>query len=354
MPNRRSPQVPAHSTATVPAISVLMPCWNAAATVDEAIGSILGQTLADLELIAVDDGSVDGTRQRLEGWAGRDARVRPVARDHAGLVEALNAGVRTCRAPLIARMDADDRALPQRIEKQVAFLSRHPETAVVGSLVAGFPPESVQQGFRIYLEWLNSLVSPEDIAREIYVESPLAHPSVMIRRSWLDRVDGYQDNGWPEDYDLWLRLHLAGARFAKVDETLLLWREHPTRATRTDRRYSVENFLRAKAHYLAIGPLADRRDVFVWGAGQMGRRLSKHLIRQGVSLAAFLDIDPAKIGRRKRGTPVVAADELPSRWAAARAPALLAVVGSRGARGLIRARLVEIGLEEGRDWWAAA
>ncbi len=340
--------------ALMPAISVLMPCWNAAATVDQAVESILRQTLTDLELIAVDDGSVDSTRQRLEDWARRDDRVRLIAREHAGLVEALSAGVRACRAPLIARMDADDRSHPQRLEKQADFLERHPEIAVVGCLVEGFPPDDVQEGFRIYLEWLNGLRLPQEIAREIYVESPLAHPSAMMRRPWIDRVDGYQDNGWPEDYDLWLRLHLAGARFAKVEETLLFWREHPTRATRTDSRYSVENFLRAKAHYLALGPLADRGDVFVWGAGQMGRRLSKHLVRQGVSLAAFLDIDPAKIGRTKRGAPVVAADELPHRWGSARAPALLVAVGSRGARKLIRARLNEFGLEEGRDWWAAA
>jgi glycosyltransferase involved in cell wall biosynthesis len=315
-----------------PSISVLMPCYNAAATLDEAVESILDQTLTDLELIAVDDGSSDGTRQNLDRWAARDVRVTVLSRPHTGLVEALNAGLSVCRAPLIARMDGDDRADPARLEAQADFLGAHPEIAAVGCRVEGFPADDVREGFRVYLDWLNSLETAEAIAREIFVESPLAHPSVLIWRAWLDRVGGYQEHGWPEDYDLWLRLHLADARFAKVPRLLLAWREHPRRATRTDRRYAVENFLRAKAHYLMLGPLQGRESVLIWGAGQMGRRLSKHLLRLGAPLTAFIDIDPAKIGRLRRGAPIVAPEDLPARWASSPRPILLAAVGSRGAR----------------------
>jgi hypothetical protein len=212
----------------------------------------------------------------------------------------------------------------------------------------------MREGFRIYLDWLNGLTSAEEIARQIFVESPLPHPSVMMRRDWLERAGGYQDHGWPEDYDLWLRLHLLGARFAKVPEVLLAWRDSPGRLTRLDPRYSVENFLRAKAHYLAAGPLRDRGAVIVWGAGQMGRRLSKHLLREGAPLAAFVDIDPAKIGGRKRGLPVVAPADLPALWGRSPNPAVLAAVGARGARALIRAQLEGMGLREGEDWWAVA
>lgn len=335
-------------------VSVLMPCWNASQTVDEAVESILSQSRSDFELIAVDDGSSDDTRARLEGWAGKDRRVSVLGGDHAGLVEALNRGLAACRAPYIARMDADDRIHPDRLAAQRDFLQQETEIAVAGCLVEGFPQGNVREGFRIYIEWLNSLQTAEAIAREIYIESPLAHPSVMIRRTWLERVGGYQDHGWPEDYDLWLRLHLAGARFAKVPRVLLQWREHPDRATRTDSRYSVENFLRAKAHYLVRGPLADREAVFVWGAGQMGRRLSKHLVRNGATLAAFIDIDPGKIGRTRRGAPVIAPSSLMDAWRKAERPVLLSAVGSRGARDLIRSQLTEMGLVEAQDWWAAA
>jgi hypothetical protein len=157
-----------------------------------------------------------------------------------------------------------------------------------------------------------------------------------------------------EDYDLWLRLYLAGARFAKVDQVLLDWREGPERLTRRDGRYSVENFLRAKAYYLARGPLADRDAVIIWGAGMMGRRLSKQLVRQGAPLVAFVDIDPRKIGRTRRGLPILPPQEFPAWWGRYASPVLLAAVGARGARPLIRAQVQRFGLREGLDWWCVA
>ena len=346
--------MPSKATKDNTVVSVLMPCFNAQSTLDEAIDSILKQTFSNFELIAVDDGSTDSTLDRLEDWSRRDPRVRILSLSHAGIIEALNAGLVACKAELIARMDADDRAHPERLVRQVKYLTGHPEIAVVGSYVAAFPRDKVQEGFRRYVEWLNSLDTPERIARDIFVESPLAHPSAMIRADWLKRVGGYQEHGWPEDYDLWLRMHVAGAQFGKVDEVLLDWRELPDRLTRVDSRYSVENFLRAKAHYLCQGPLSDREAVVVWGAGQMGRRISKHLERCGAPLVAFVDIDPKKIGNVKRGLPIISADDLPKVLKQYKEPVVLAAVGSRGARQLIRERLDEMGLVETKDYWAVA
>lgn len=331
-----------------------MPCFNREETVDEAVASLLAQTWEDLELLAVDDGSTDGTPARLEAWAERDGRVRVVRQDHRGLIATLNAGWAACRGEYVARHDADDIAFPERLEAQVRRLECEESLAVVGCLVEGFPADRVREGFRLYLVWLNSLVTSEEITRQIFVESPLAHPSVMVRRAWLERLGGYEDHGWPEDYDLWLRMHLAGARFAKVPRVLMAWREHAGRLTRTDARYSLENFLRAKAHYLTRGPLRLAPAVIVWGAGAMGRRLSKHLVREGAPLQAFVDIDPEKIGRQRRGLPIHPVEDLPALVRAAPGTVVLAAVGARGARELIRTRLQAMGLVEGVDWWAVA
>jgi cellulose synthase/poly-beta-1,6-N-acetylglucosamine synthase-like glycosyltransferase len=252
-------------------------------------------------------------------------------------------------------MDADDRAHPERLAKQAAYLDEHPQVAVVSSLVKMFPAEDVEEGFRIYVQWLNALVSHEDICREIFVESPLPNPSVMIRKTWLDKVGGYREHKWPEDYDMWLRFYLAGGRFAKIPEVLLCWRDHSDRLTRTDSRYSVKNFLRAKAYYLARGPLADRDAVIIWGAGMMGRRLSKHLMRaEKMPVVAFVDIDPKKIGRTRRGKPIIAPEDLLPWWRRYQNPVVLSAVGARGARQLIRERLEGFGLRESVDWWAVA
>ena len=338
----------------MPTVSVFMPCYNAAETVEEALDSISRQTLSDFEVVAVDDGSTDSTLATLRDWAGGDARFRVLSRPHGGVIAAANAGWEACRAPYLARMDADDHAHPQRLARQVAFLDEHPGVAAVSSLVKAFPEDQVREGFRIYIRWLNSLVTNEDIRREMFIESPLPNPSVTMRADWMKRMGGYQKIGWPEDYDLWLRMYLAGARFAKIPEVLLEWREHPKRITRTDSRYSLENFIRAKAHYLARGPLTGRDAVIVWGAGMMGRRLSKHLQRQNVPLVVFVDIDPKKIGRTRRGLPIIPPEDLLDWWGRYENPVVLAAVGARGARQLIRGRLNAMGLREGVDWWGTA
>lgn len=338
----------------MPLVSVVLPCYNAAETLNLALESLAKQTLTDFEVIAVDDGSTDSTPEVLHSWVVRDSRFQLITRPHSGVIEAANAGIEACQSPLIARMDADDYTHPERLALQSLYLEEHPEVAVVGSLVRAFSDANVREGYRIYVHWLNSLLSDSDIRREMFVESPLANPSVMIRKIWFEKMGGYQEYGWPEDYDLWLRMYIAGATFAKIPKVLLDWRDHPNRITRTDSRYSVKNFLRAKAYYLSQGPLVDRDAVFIWGAGMMGRRLGKHLQAQQVPLRAYVDVDPKKIGRTRRGQPIYSPDELPKIWQQYRNPAILAAVGARNARGLIRSRLTNFGFIEGRDWWAAA
>lgn len=341
-------------TAAAPKISVLLPCYNAAETLEEALQSLVCQTMTDFEVVVVDDGSQDASLSVLQIWKQKDPRFRILSHPHKGIISTLNSGLQACQAPYVARMDTDDRSHPQRLASQFEFLETHPEVSVVGCLVAGFPPDQVRQGFSIYMNWLNSLVSDGEIRREIFVESPLAHPSVTFRKDVVLQAGGYQEHGWAEDYDLWLRLYLNEARFAKVPELLFEWREHPERLTRTDGRYSLENFLRAKAYYLVRGPLRDRDGLILWGAGMMGRRLSKHLLRQGAPLEAFIDIDPRKIDRTRRGFPILAPEDLGNWWADHNHPVLLSAVGARGARQLIRERLTAEGLIEGRDWWSAA
>jgi len=336
---------------STPLVSVLLPVYNAANTLRETLDSLLAQTLQSCELVIVNDGSCDETAAILQSYAAHNPEIRTLQLPRVGLIEALNRGIATCQGEFVARMDGDDLAHAERLELQVALFREHPDLSVVGCLVECFPVDDVRQGFRVYTEWLNSLVDPQDIAREIFIESPLAHPSVMMRRAELLEMGGYRDYGWPEDYDLWLRYHANGKRMSKVPQVLLRWREHPLRLTRTDARYSVENFLRAKAHFLALGPLSDCDAVIIWGAGQMGRRLSKHLIRNGMPVTSFLDIDSRKIGRHLRGKPIYATDDLAEIWRQYKRPALLAAVSSRGARALIRERLCDRGFVEAKDYW---
>ncbi|MCK5793560.1 MAG: glycosyltransferase [Anaerolineales bacterium] len=338
----------------MPDVSVLLPCYNASETLEETLNSLQKQTYPDFEVICVDDGSTDSTGALLTGWVQKDPRFIYIPKEHSGVVEAANTGLEFCRGEIVVRMDADDRCHPDRIKLQREYLLKNPEVAVVGSLVKGFPAEQIGEGFQLYYDWLNSLINHEDITREIFVESPIANPCAAFRRSWIRELGGYQDHGWPEDYDLWLRFYLAGALFAKIPDVLLEWREHPGRLTHQDSRYSVENFLRAKAHYITKGPARERDAVFVWGAGMTGRRLSKHLVREGLPLAAFVEVDQKKIGNTRRGKPIVSVEELPVLWGQYQNPILLTAVRARSAAPLIKAALDELGLVEGQDWWRAA
>ena len=152
---------PSSVPSTTPRVSVVIPCYNCAETLQPSLNSITNQTFRSLEIIAVDDGSNDATLEILKNSADDDQRIRVITDKHMGIVSALNAGIGECRAPIIARMDADDIAHPTRIEKQAAFLERHPGIALVGCLVEAFPLEGVGHGFQLYLEWMNALTSHE-------------------------------------------------------------------------------------------------------------------------------------------------------------------------------------------------
>lgn len=339
---------------SAPRVSVLIPAYNAESTIASAVDSILRQTFRDFELIAVNDGSTDATPAILDDCGRRDPRVRVIHTPNRRIIEALNTGIGECRGEFIVRMDADDISHPRRLEMQVEMMDARPDISVCSCLVRMFPRKSLLGGLVRYEQWLNSLADPEQIARDMFVESPVAHPSVMLRRDELAELGGYEEHGWPEDYDLWLRYHTAGKRFAKVDKTLLCWRQSEGRLTFTDSRYSVENFLRAKAHHLArqLSAVSRQRTIMLWGAGKTGRRLLKHLLREGVDIEAIIDIDPNKIGHTMRGRPIVSIDYLRERRTAR--PFVITAVSSHGARGLIREQLRQFGCEETSDYVCAA
>ena len=343
-----------------PAISVLLPVHDGADTLDRALASIRGQTRADWEVVAVDDGSTDATAALLGAAARADPRIRVVAPGRVGLVAALNAGLAAARGPFIARMDADDESHPERLAAQAAFLEAHADIGLVGCGVAFGGDRTANQGYALHVDWINALVTPEAIARNRFVESPLAHPSVMFRRELVAVHGGYQAGDFPEDYELWLRWLAAGVRMAKVPRPLLIWHDPPTRLSRTDRRYDGEAFFRLKAGHVARW-LADRgvtagrggapgRPVWVWGAGRPTRQRAAHLGGHGVEIAGYVDVDPKKTGRSVGGVPVVDPAGLPPPGRVF----VLGYVGSRGARDLIRAALVTRGYVEEVDFLMCA
>lgn len=279
-----------------PLVSVLLPYRDAGSTVEQALDSVLAQRGVDLEVLAIDDGSRDDGPVRVSRLAARDRRVIPLVSVGSGIVSALNTGLEAARGVFIARMDADDVSLPDRFVRQIRLLERDVSLAVVGTQVEGFPSEALGEGLRRYIAWQNGLLTPEAHARDLFIESPLCHPSVLLRRDVLQRVGSWREVPWPEDYDLWLRLDLHGWRMAKVPEVLFRWRHRAGRATFRDPRYALERFREAKGCFLSPRLRARQRPVAMWGAGPTGKRLARALERYGVTVECFVDIDPRRSG----------------------------------------------------------
>jgi hypothetical protein len=204
----------------VPAVSVVLPVYNAERWLRESVGSILSQTLRDFELVAIDDGSTDRSGEILAELAKSDARVRVLTHErNRGLIATLNRGLSAARAPLVARHDADDVALPERLGRQVEFLSRHPEVGVLATSHIRVD----QRGRRIVCR---PPAGDTEIRWKLLLGNSWCHPTIMLRRELVSgETEVYRDFRHAEDFELWVRL-LAKSRGATLPEPLVQIREH--------------------------------------------------------------------------------------------------------------------------------
>jgi glycosyltransferase involved in cell wall biosynthesis len=229
-------------------VSVVMPVRDGARFLGEAVESILGQTLADLELIVVDDGSTDGTPGLLADAARGDGRVRVLTQAAGGLTVALNAGCALVQAPVIARMDADDVALPDRLERQVAFLEANPDVALVG-------------GGIVLVDEAGHEFDREAGHAELDEGNGIVHGTVTMRTAAFRELGGYRLDQ-SEDYDLWLRFE---ERFgiATLEEPVIRYRFHPGQfsVTKLERQALGALCVRAAARARRAGPFDPLVDV---------------------------------------------------------------------------------------------
>lgn len=237
---------------TTPQLSVIMPVRNGAETIAESLDSLLQQTLRDLEVIVVDDGSTDATPEILTDYGNRDSRIRVLRRVPAGIVSALRAGVDASQTPLVARLDADDLAYSTRLEQQRDCFQRQPDLVLLGTAVDVINWRGDCLGKIDYPE------SHASLKQEMTKRNPLIHSTIMMRRSAYDRVGGYRTAlQMAEDYDLWCRLSEVG-QIGNLRECLGAYRKGNQTYSTTARWR--QTFAFSAARYCARARMAGRPD----------------------------------------------------------------------------------------------
>lgn len=288
---------------TSPMVTVLMPVYNGAPFLGEAISSVLAQTFNDFELLIIDDGSTDNSADIVRAHA--DERIRLIRNDrNLGLIASLNKGIDLAKGSFIARMDCDDRMHPERLAKQVKAMLAEPGIAVLATYV-----EFINTDGEVFGNWdTDRKATTEDaIAAMLPRTNCIAHPSVMIRRGALGSMRYAADQDGAEDWDLWMRLRSRDLRIAKLPEVLLYYRVHAgSIMAGSKRQLSLERrLLRARHHYL-MGELRRLRlNTFnaqvIWAQVRTVARMLKASLANGArDLKRILTYSPFKLSTEER------------------------------------------------------
>ena len=343
-----------------PKVEVIVAARNAEATLASSLRSVQRQMLGEWRCWVVDDHSTDQTFPIAKRFAQQDSRfcvlsnpatVDPNAQESLHrLVEARNAAIAACSTPWLAIHDADDVMHQDRLRAQLD-LAEEQNLDVVACAVRYFPRRALGEGMQRYEGWLNQQ-TPERLSLERFVEMPAAHPALIMKRDLVQQVGAYQDNGWPEDYDLYLRLIAGGAKVGTVSRRLLAWRIREQSTSRNHPSYTLAAFAKCRAHYLANDYLGQQPQYVLWGYGGTGRELARNLKQVGKEPSAILELHPGRIGQRILGVPVFSPQQYfvsPQFIANPSTPIVASVSGQR-ARTLIRAFFKDLSTQLNRSF----
>lgn len=330
-------------------VTILLPFRNASQTLDAAIRSINEQSFREWELLLINNASSDESTSIAVDWSRHDPRIHVLEEPVAGIAHALNTGLRHATSSILARMDADDIAHPERLGRQVAFMEEHPEIGVLGTRTRFETTVEKSSGMAWFVNWQNAILTSHEHYVKRFVDAPLAHPTVIFRRELVEKFGGYDTGPLPEDHELWLRWMHHGVRFAKLTEELLTWTDHPQRLSRTHPNYSVDAFFTTKAKWVAAWyrrKYTDERPIIIAGTSGLCRDRAAKLEAEGLRIHAFTDVKKRKVP----GYAFIPHDELPSAGKAL----IISFISQRGTGDRIAAFLSSRGLVEGEDFILAA
>lgn len=236
-------------------VTVLMPAYNAEKYIADAIKSVLQQSYSDFRLLIVDDGSSDQTQKIIHSFS--DKRIQLIYQSHQGIAVALNKGLAESDSMYIARFDADDICLPNRLERQVDFLDHQPDYVIVGS-DAEYISENAEHLFNFYCTGYSN----EEIREKIHQDCPFIHSAVMYRRDAVEKAGGYSVHAHNfEDYLLWMQLMKLG-KFHNLSQQLIKVRFNPSSVT-IDERWRGRNFRKLKRRIIQKGSITEKEGSYL-------------------------------------------------------------------------------------------
>ena len=231
-------------------ISVIMPVYNAGSYLAQAVNSILTQTFTDFEFLICDDCSTDASGTILQQFAARDNRIKLFRNEkNSGIVVSLNKLLSHVSSPYIARMDADDIAIPERLEKQYRYMQKNPHIHIAGGQLEVINEKNETLGYRYYS------ADPDKIFRNALCGNPLAHPAVIMRKQFIESLGGYRDVCGCEDYELWLRALQNGAILTNLPDVLLRYRINSGQIKQRDMKRTLWSTIALQQKYLFTGRL---------------------------------------------------------------------------------------------------
>ena len=331
-------------TSVKPLVSVVLPFYNPGKKLENAIMSIVEQTFTLWELILVNNNACEISSAIAEKWSRKNKNIILINEPVQGIAHAINTGNRHARADLVARMDADDISFPERLSQQVDYLLNHPETSVVSTRSLFSSDIEKNEGFSVFVDWQNNIITNEHHYLARFIESPLAHPTVMFRKELIDLYGYYNTCNVPEDYELWLRWFDKGVGFYKIPEKLVQWNDHGERLSRIHPGYSKEAFMHVRyeylAHYLKEKTI-DGKKFIVCGASKNIIRKVNYLEGFGIKIHGVTDI----VQRKAAGFTFFPDGEFngPGDYV------ILNLISKRGIGKKIRAHFRARGFREGED-----
>lgn len=281
-------------------ISILLPVFNTAEYLEECLDSILNQSEQDWELIAIDDFSTDSSFDILNKYAQQDERIKVIQNNKKGIAPGLKLAFENSTGELITRMDSDDIMLPNKLSELKNNLIKKGPSHIATGQVAYFSKNEIGNGYQKYADWLNGLIATGNNFSEIYKECSVPSPCWMCFKNDLIKCGAFQEEIYPEDYDLVFRWRANKYNVIPSENILHQWRDYPERTSRTDENYKDNSYLELKLNWFLKTDYEKEQPLVIWGGGKKGKRIARILNEKNISFG-WVTNNKNKIGHSIRG-----------------------------------------------------